>query len=81
MVAVESCEIKVDPSDFIVIVVIVLISEHLLLSRKIQFTKSVLFRKEGYIAWNKFLKNYVFVEIYAAKTSFKGREKPILFCQ
>jgi hypothetical protein len=37
-VVVKLCKIKVVPSDFIVMVVIVLISEDLLLSRKIQFT-------------------------------------------
>jgi len=35
MVAVNLCKIKVGLSDFIVMVVIVLISEHLLLSRRI----------------------------------------------
>jgi hypothetical protein len=47
----------VDQSDFTVTVVNVFFSEHLLLSRKIKFTDSVLFCSEGDIAYYKFLNN------------------------
>jgi hypothetical protein len=41
IIAVKLYKIKVGPSDFIVMVLIVLISEHLLLSRQIKITESV----------------------------------------